>query len=74
VCYQAEVCATGRSLAQNSLTECLCVCVCVSVIEQSALGRIYIDICSLSGSSTFRHWHLKDTTFGKTLLNIKCVF
>jgi len=44
------------------------------VILQSALGRIYIDIYSLSGSTTFRHWLINGATLEKNITEDKmCV-
>jgi hypothetical protein len=31
MCYQVEVCATGRSQAQSNPAECVCVCTCACV-------------------------------------------
>ena len=66
-------CCRGKAI---SITYSECVCsLSYPACKAHAPFYMYTAVCRLSGSTTFfKRYFINGTTFGKELLNIKCVF
>ena len=69
-------CCNGKAISITFFCVCVgaraCDCARVALLMQHAKRR-HVS-CGLWLHQIFRHFLINDTIFGKTLLNIKCVF